>query len=111
MRALVQTHVAELEPGLRVTGHWVSNLGQVGSGHGSIPQRPDLTRLFDPDFLFNIVKHFSAKCTYVQIAESNPESYYNFSLISVVSPWFNESDCLVQTQQYYCCKLAPCSNF
>ena len=46
---------AELEPGLRdITGHRVSNLVRVGSGHGSIPQRPDPA--FWPGFLFNVVQ-------------------------------------------------------
>ena len=34
----------EMEPGLRVTGHRVSDFGQVGSGHGSVCQTRCLTR-------------------------------------------------------------------
>ena len=37
---------AEMEPGLRVTGHWVSDFGRVGSGHGSVCQTRCLTRFW-----------------------------------------------------------------
>jgi len=35
---------AEMEPGLRVTGHRVSDFGRVGSGHESVCQTQCLTR-------------------------------------------------------------------
>ena len=37
---------AEMEPGLRVTGHRVSDFGRVGSGHGSVCQTRCLTRFW-----------------------------------------------------------------
>jgi len=40
------TAVAEMEPGLRVTGHRVSDFGRVGSGHGSVCQTRRLTRFW-----------------------------------------------------------------
>jgi len=37
----IQTRVGTGSPGHGSPGHRVSNLGRVGSGHGSLPQRPD----------------------------------------------------------------------
>jgi len=38
--------LSEMEPGLRITGHRVSDFGRVGSGHGSVCQTRCLTRLW-----------------------------------------------------------------
>jgi len=43
---------AEMEPGLRVTGHRVSDFGRVGSGHGSVCQTRCLTRFLNFNMLY-----------------------------------------------------------
>ena len=43
--------LAEMEPGLRVTGHRVSDFGRVRSGHGSVIE-PD--PMFEPVLSFNM---------------------------------------------------------
>jgi len=44
-----QNDEAEMELGLRVTGHQVSDFCRVGSGHGSVSDP-----VFDPIFSFNM---------------------------------------------------------
>jgi len=51
----VNLSVSEIEPGLRITGHWVSDFGRVRSGRvGSRVCVSDPVFEFDPVLSFNI---------------------------------------------------------
>jgi len=71
--------ISEMEPGLRVTGHWVSDFGRVGS-RVSVSDP-----MFDPVVSFNMCVYRGVVSTFYRITPSRQTNIRGFGSVPVTA--------------------------